>query len=48
MGENRYRQLFKKDSKVAKEIFERSEKNIYKIKKNIKKQRKKDNYENKI
>ena len=26
MGENRYRQLFKKDSKMAKEIFERLEK----------------------
>ncbi len=33
MGENRYKQLFKKDSKMAKEIFERLEKNIYKIKK---------------
>ena len=33
MGENRYRQLFKRDSKVAKEIFERSEENAHKSKK---------------
>jgi hypothetical protein len=30
MGENRYRQLFKKDSKVAKEIFAKLKKTIQK------------------